>query len=73
MHEFSWKKYSNIWIYYFPIIQWEIIFFLFHFMDLLESIHREIKKKNIKQKNLALQLSTSNRKLPSRKVMEEGF
>lgn len=31
------------------------------------------KKKNIKQKNLALQLSTSNRKLPSRKVMEEGF
>lgn len=73
MHEFSWKKYSNIWIYYFPIIQWEIIFFLFNFMDLLESIHREIKKKNIKQKNLALQLSTSNRKLPSRKVMEEGF
>lgn len=50
-----------------------IFFFLFHFMDLLESIHREIKKKNIKQKNLALQLSTSNRKLPSRKVMEEGF
>lgn len=72
MHEFSWKKYSDIWIYFFPIIQWEIIFFLFNFMDLLEIMHREIKK-DIKHKNLALQLSTSNKERPRRKVMEEDF
>lgn len=72
MHEFSWKKYSDIWIYFFPIIQWEIIFFLFNFMDLLEIMHREIKK-DIRHKNLALQLSTSNKERPRRKVTEEDF
>lgn len=47
-------------------------FFPFNFMDLLEITHREIKK-DIKHKNPALQLSTSNKELPRRKVMEEDF